>query len=254
MKNLVKTFVAMSFCLAVVPVYAQMGGGMGQPRGPRLDGSMAKLFGKNSAYTATLEMTTKTPKSITMLGKLAFDAGKSRFEMDMGEAKGGAMPPEAATQMKAMGMDKMIIIGRPDKKIAYMVYPGLNAYAETSSQDQDAGKIESDYKLEVTKQGEETVDGHPCVKNKAVVTDNNGGKHESMIWNATDLKEFPVKIETTENGNTMTMLFKNVKLSKPSASQFEPPTGMKRYDNPMALMQEEMMKRMGGAMGMPRAR
>jgi len=61
------------------------------------------------------------------------------------------------------------------------------------------------------------------VKNKAVVTDDQGNKTESILWNATDLKNFPVKIETTRDGHKSTMLFRDVKLGKPDASQFEPP-------------------------------
>jgi hypothetical protein len=47
------------------------------------------------------------------------------------------------------------------------------------------------------------------------------------------------------------MLFKNVSLTKPAASLFDPPAGFKKYDNIQQLMQQEMMKRMGGGMGMP---
>ena len=43
----------------------------------------------------------------------------------------------------------------------------------------------------------------------------------------------------------MTMLFKDVKLTKPDASLFEPPSGYKKYDSQMALMQDTMMKQMG---------
>jgi hypothetical protein len=43
------------------------------------------------------------------------------------------------------------------------------------------------------------------------------------------------------------MLFKDVKLSKPAASQFEPPADYKKYDSMMSLMMEHM----GGGMGMP---
>jgi hypothetical protein len=105
--------------------------------------------------------------------------------------------------------------------------------------------------METTELAKETVDGHACVKNKVVVTDEKGEKHESTTWNATDLKDFPIKIETTEQGTPMTMSFKNVKLAKPQASQFEPPAGFKKYDNFMTMMQEEMSKRMGGGAGMP---
>ena len=72
-------------------------------------------------------------------------------------------------------------------------------------------------------------------------------------WNATDLKKFPVKTETAESGTKVTMLFMDVKLSKPEATQFDAPAGLKRYENLMALMQEEIMKRMGGG-GVPSGR
>jgi len=145
------------------------------------------------------------------------------------------------------------MISRPDKKTSYLVYPGLKAYAEMPLKDADSAEALSKYKVETTELGKETVDGHACVKNKVVVTDDQDKKHESTVWNATDLKKFPVKIETAQDGTKVTMLFKNVKLTKPEAKQFDAPAGLKRYENMMALMQEEMMKRMGGG-GLPPGR
>ena len=84
-----------------------------------------------------------------------------------------------------------------------------------------------------------------------VVTDKDGNKHESTVWNETDLKNFPVKIQTVENGDEVTMLFKNVSLAKPAASVFEAPSGYTKYDNMQLLMQQQMMKAMGGAGGLP---
>ena len=225
-----------------------MHGGMGgPPPGPRFGGDMAKIFGENSAFSANLEMHTAGAASgdMTMPGKLAYLDGKSRFELDMSQMKSKQMPP--AEQMKQMGMDKLIVIARPDKKVSYVVYAGLESYMENSLRDADANNTEADYKSEITELGKETVDGHACVKNKVVVTDKDGKAHESTVWNATDLKKFPVKVETVENEMTVTMLFKDVKLAKPAADQFEPPTGFKKYDSMMSMMQEQMMKRMGGA-------
>ncbi len=211
---------------------------------------MKKIFGEHTAFSANLEMQRKGESSsdtMTMPGKMAALDGKSRFEMDMTQVKGGRMPPEAAAQMKQMGMGSMIAISRPDKKLIYMVYPDLQAYAENPLRDSDADKPDSDFKAEVTELGKETVDGHPCVKNKVIVTDKEEKKHEFTVWNATDLKKFPVKVESVEHGNTSVMLFKDVKFAKPEASLFEPPSDFKRYENMAAMMQAEMMKRMGGA-------
>jgi Domain of unknown function (DUF4412) len=233
---------------AVLSARGQVGPGGAAASGISLSGSTAKLFGENNAFTATMEMQAGSAQGpVVVPGKLAYLEGKSRFEMDTTEAKSSAIPPGAAAQMKAMGMDKIIVISRPDKKVTYMIYPGLKAYVEMPLQDADSEKSDSDFKMESTEIGKESLVGHECVKNKVVVTDKDGSKHEKTVWNAPDLNKFPVKIEQTEGGNLSTMTFKDVKLSKPDAKQFDPPTDFKKYDNIMALMQEEVMKRAAGA-------
>jgi hypothetical protein len=227
---------------------------MGGPtQGPPLAGAMSKLFGDNSAFSSTLEFQIEADgHNMDMPGKIAFDNGKSRFDLDMTQVKGAQIPPEAADRMKQMGMDQMSTISLPDEKAIYIIYPGMQAYAQMPMPNPESAKANNpDFKIETTELGKETVDGHPCVKNKAVITDDKGNKHEYTVWNATDLKKFPVKLDTTEQGHNMTMYFKDVKLSKPDSSVFAPPSDFKKYDSIMALMQGEMMKRMGGMGGPP---
>jgi outer membrane lipoprotein-sorting protein len=243
MKYNLTPIATMLACLILVPAYGQYGGrppGMGgPPPGPQFSGSTAKLFGDNASFSATMELQGESGAgSQAMSGKIAVDQGKSRFEMNMGAAD---------PHMKAMGMDQMVMVTRPDRKVSYMMFPNQQAYVENPIPDTAAAKPQSDYKVEITELGKETVDGHPCVKNKAVVTDDQGNKSESIVWNATDLKNFPVKIEMTQEGHKSTMLFKDVKLGKQDASQFEPPAGHKKYDSMMSLM----MEKMGGGMGAP---
>jgi hypothetical protein len=226
--------------------------GMGGPPGPGLSGSTAKLFGDNTSFSANLEMQADSGQgTMTMPGKMIFDQGKSRFEMDMSQIKGGMMSPQAAVQMKSIGMDKTVVISRPDKKVSYQIYPGMQAYVETALPDQEATAPASDFKVDVTELGKETVEGHECVKNKAVVTDKDGTKHESFVWNATDLKKFPIKIEQTQDGHKTTMLFSAVSLSKPAASLFDPPSDATKYESMQSMMQQVMMKRFGGGAGRP---
>lgn len=239
--------------LGLAPAFAQPGPRGGAPQGPHFGAAMNKLFGGNQSFSAVMEFQTsgRNGNNMTMPGKFCFDNGKSRFEMNMSEMQGSSMPPGATQQMKAMGMDTMISISRPDLKLTYLVYPGLNSYAAMTPQDSSASTAPDDFKVETTELGKEAVDGHDCVKNKVIVTDKEGNQHESTVWNATDLKNFPVKIVTTEQGNNGTMLFKNISMTKPAASNFEPPTGLTKYDNVQTMMQTEMMKKMGGGMGMP---
>ena len=236
--------------LSLLPIPAQPGGGgmMGAPKGPSFSGRMSKLLGDVSAFSAAVEMQTKDPSgaNVTIPGKLAYSDGKSRLEMDLLAAvsKGGA---EATAQMKQMGMDSMTIISRPDKKTTYVVNSNYQAYAETPIPESESAEATSKDKVETKELGKETIDGHACIKNQVVVTDDKGGKHESTVWNATDLKKFPVKIETNDDGQPLTMIFKDVKLTKPDEAQFTPPASFKRYDTFMAMMMQEMMKRQGGA-------
>jgi hypothetical protein len=219
--------------LALVTVRAQPG----PPHGPSFDGAMAKLFGDINGFSATMEFHSagSSGSEVVMPGKIAFLDGKSRFDMDMSTMQGGHMSPQASAHMKQMGMGKMSALALGDKKVSYMLYPDMKAYIENPTT-ATAAAAPADYKTEVTKLGEESVDGHNCVKNKVVVTGPDGVPHESTIWNASDLKQFPIKIQTMSGNSSTTMIFKDVKLDKPDASEFEVPSDFTKYDSMMSLM------------------
>jgi hypothetical protein len=230
------------------------GGAMGGPKGPNFSGRMSRLLGDNSAFSATLEMQTKDPSgtAITIPGKLAFHEGKSRMEMDL-LAAAGKSGPETVAQMKQMGMGSMIIISRPEKKMTYLLNTTFEAYVEIPIPESDSAEAASKDKIEIKELGKDSVEGRDCTKNQVVATDDQGAKHEFTVWNASDLKKFPVKIETNEGGQPLTMLFKEVKFDKPDEALFSPPSSFKRYDSFMAMMMQEMMKRQGGGL-LPPAR
>jgi len=237
--------IAATISLGVAPAFAQPGG----HGGPSFDHGMDKLFGANQTFSCTMEMqmSGRTGDNMTMTGKMSFDTGKSRFEMNMSDMRGASLPPSAMEQMKAMGMDVVISISRPDKKLAYIIYPNLKSYAEQAATDSASGTGADEPKIETTEDGKETVDGHDCVKNKVTITDKDGTKHQFEVWDATDLKNFPVKISILGEAQPVTMSFKDLSFSKPDASKFEPPTGLTKYDSVQTMMQTEMMKHMGGA-------
>jgi hypothetical protein len=250
MKKLLPFFLALACCFATA--FAQPGprGGMmggGSPQGPNLGGAMAKLFGENTSFSANLEFQLKpaSGEPMNMPGKIAFDQGKSRFEIDMTKAMGSRMNADNAAMMKSMGMDSMVMLSLPEKKVTLLVYPGLNAYVENPMKDNEGTNKLDQYKVEVTEISKETLDGHACIKNKVVVTDDKGATHESTVWNSSDLKMFPVRIESVEKGSSTAMLFKDIKLAKVDASQFDPPAGATKYNDMMTMMMEEMMKRRG---------
>ncbi len=247
--------------LGLLPVRAQFGS---PSAGSSADDVLTKVFGDKLNFSADMETQVKMlPKqdTVAMTGKIFFANGNSRSEMDITSMKGQQMTPQVIGQMKAMGMDKTISISRADEKVIYMIYPGLQAYAKMEIP--DAKKTATnDFKIENTKLGQETLDGHPCEKTQYTVNNTRTGQRLLMTsWNATDLKNIPIKIEqsawsSTDSyaGTSTTMHFLNISLAKPDASLFEPPTAYKKYDNMQTLMQAEMMKKMGGMARPPMAR
>ena len=253
-KYLLLALAALSF--GTIPAAAQFNFAGGQAMGGS-DAGMEKLYGSNQTFSAALLMqVSNSGMPMTLSGKMSFDHGSSRTEMDMADMKGGGIPPEAMTQMKSMGLDRMVTVSQSGKKTIYVIYPNAQAYAEMTPPDMTPAAT-NDSKVEITELGKETVDGHPCVKNNAVVTDKQGSKHQFTVWNATDLKNFPVKIEMNEPGNgsspavAMTVSYQNISFSKPDASSFSPPTGYTKYDSVPEMMQSVMMKKLGGGMGLP---
>lgn len=229
----------------------------GSAGGPRFSADLLKLFGEHKTFSANLEFQIRmagADKPTMLPGTIAFSNGKARFEMDLTQAKGGQIPPERLAQLRQMRMDKVVTISLPDKELSYLIYPGLEAYVQLPLNDPDAKKPDSDFTMKITELGKEEIGGHDCVKNKVVVTDKDGKNHESTVWNAVDLKQFPVKIQTAEEGHEVVMVFTNVKLSQPAADQFVPPAAYKKYDSFMGMMQEIMMKRMGAGNAGPPAK
>ena len=125
MKKTLLLLPALFLALSASTVHAQFGppgGNLGGRGFPKFDASLSKLFGDNSAFSAVIEVHTKdgaTRETMSLPGKLAFLDGKSRFEMDMTQIKGGSMPPDAAVQMKAMGMDDFSLTMMGDYFTAY---------------------------------------------------------------------------------------------------------------------------------------
>lgn len=216
-------------------------------KGPGMDPRLTRYFGDHKSFSTKVEMEAQEASkgSASMVMNLLMLEGKMRMEMDMAQVKSAQMPANAAAQMKQMGMDKVTIISRPDKKLNWMIYPGLKAYTETPmTSDQLAGAASTN-KIEIISLGKETIDGHPCEKRKLITTDETGKKHEALVWNATDLKDFPIQMQMNDSDATVVMKYKETKFEKPDSKLFEAPDGLTKYDSLQGMMQAEMMKRMG---------
>lgn len=220
-----------------------------QMPGASVGSALTKIFGNHTSFTgkADVQMRGGRGGDTSMTMDIAILDGKVRSEIDMANMKSAQLPPDAVQGMKQMGMDRMASIVKPDENKMCLIYPGLKACAEVTLAPKEAEALKENHKIEKTAMGKETIDGRATVKHKVKITDGAGNVQDALMWTATDLKDFPVKIELVENGATMTIVYKDVKLGKPDAALFEPPKDFTRHATVQALMQAAMMKMIGGA-------
>ncbi len=231
---------AVFVCLLGLASLAQMPGG---PPPPDPCAALAKFLSKDAEFIASAKVTTtgnKPRDNQTVLMRFAVSERRMRNEIDM--TKMGNVPPGDLAAMKQMGMDQLVILALPEKSASYLVFPNLKSYCDTPT----SGKGIPEGKLEKTPLGNDTVEKHACTKSKLTFTDKDGKTAEALVWEAPDLKNFPVQYQTVENGQTTTTTFTDIKTEKPEASLFELPQGYKKYGNMQEMMMGNMQRLMQG--------
>ena len=234
-------FIVMSVgALAAGSVLAQM------PQMPMMslgqNSALIQLFGATKEFSSRVETVVKSPKdTATLPMEMAILEGKMRMELDMTKMKSREVSAENSAMMKQMGMDRMIIVTAPAEKAVRYIFPGLEAYTEMPIQ--GTGGQDAAPKLEAKELGKETVDGHPCVKNQVTIVEASGQQQQFTVWNATDLKQFPVKIEMSDKGGQTVMSFKDVKLAAPDAKLFAAPAGYSKHTDMQQMMMSAMQKK-----------
>ena len=231
--------------LGTVAAWSQMPGGDKSTTG--MTSAMIKFFGANTNFIAKADLrvldknqqeTTSMPIGLQLLGN------RMRMDVDMTEVKSKDISPEFAATMKSMGMDQMTTILLPDKQTVVSIYPSLKSYAETPMSKDEVDAAAVTYTIEKTKLGKETIDGHACEKNNITLTDPKGNKQHAIVWNATDMKDFPLQMQIPGDDVTVIMKFKDVKIGKPDAGHFAAPEGLTKFENISALISDAATKRM----------
>jgi hypothetical protein len=191
-----------------------------------VNAAFAKLFGAVNAFTAKLDTRLIDPyhaEIVRMPADFAVLDSKVRLEINLAQLQSTDFSAANLASLKQAGMDRMITVFRPDKKATYVIYPGVQSYQVLPLDKGEAEAFENGLTLEKAALGKETVDGHPCVKNKVIVKGGKGPVLEAVTWNATDLKDFPLQVEMKQKENTLRMNFSQVRFVKPDAKQFDLP-------------------------------
>src|SRR5204862_3125893 len=132
----------------------------------------------------------------------------------------------AMPRLKQARRDKMISLVQHDKQGTKLSYPNVHSYVEMPVAEEEVSDT-----VESKNMGEEKVGTHTCKKVKLTSTDAKGKTQEAFVWQAKDLKDFPVQMEMKQKSSTVIVKFQDPKFEAPPASQFELPASYTKYAN-----------------------
>ena len=208
------------------------------PRSPGVSASLIRLFGTNTAFTAQVEyqLLNRSNKEIVNLPmSFARLDNRIRVEVDLARMK-NQVQPDALAQVKPLGIDQIVTILRPDQRVTCQVFPKLKAMVKLPMPPAEIDSFLKPAKMERTPLGQEKMQGFSCTKYRVVAYDEQGKRHEATVWNAPELRDFPVCVATKEGTETAVMRFRQVIFNRPEASKFEPPAGFEECSDMGALM------------------
>jgi hypothetical protein len=119
-------------------------------QGQGLNAALMKLFGDTKAFSARTEFLIRSGAETTIIPMgFALLDGKMRMDVDMAQVKSKQMPAKTLAMLKKMGMDRMVNIIIPEKKIMWIIYPALKAYAEMPAMDEAVAGFATRIELEL---------------------------------------------------------------------------------------------------------
>lgn len=221
---------------------AQLGG----PGSTGVSASLIRLFGTNNTFTAQAEVQVLDGKNKELIGTpmtFALADNKIRVAVDMTRMR-NRLEPDALAKVKPLGLDSVVSIIRPEQRIALILFPKLSAFVKLDLPPNEAQAFLTRARIERTAVGKEKMEGHPCVKQRVVITDDAGKKSEATVWTATDLRDFPVCVATKEKEGTVVIRFRQIQFTRSEADKFEPPAGFVECGDMQVLMAGPVVKYM----------
>src|ERR1035441_2328368 len=93
--------------------------------------AFVKLFGTVGPFTAKVDTQVLDPyqkETVRLLMDFTTFEGKVRLEISLAQMQSQDLPPSKIAELKQSGMERIISLFRPDKKVTYIVYPGIQSY------------------------------------------------------------------------------------------------------------------------------
>ncbi len=176
------------------------------------------------AMAGTVHAATPTPPRVEYSADTVMETAEVSMKGHINYA-----PKRERREMVMDGGDKMIMIMRLDKKMAWTLMPSEKMYMEMSL-DKASSQAKDDtskYKIEQTVIGPEMLNGLNTTKSKIIMTGPKGEKMGGFMWATKD--NIMVKMDAIAIDKKEKMRFKteltNLKIGKQDPALFEIPRG-----------------------------
>ncbi|MBM3846263.1 MAG: hypothetical protein FJ405_08260 [Verrucomicrobia bacterium] len=210
--------------------------------------ALLQLFDGHKAFSARAELRVLDPQrreTIRTSIQMAYLNGKVRAEVSLSSITSQRMSTDALDLFKQAGMDPVVSVLLPDRKVSIVSFPTVKVFAEEPMGPEEAAEFGTRFSVTKTLLGKEVVAGESCDKSSISITSTKGASLKGTIWAAPALKGFPLRIQLPEGENLMEMTFTDVKLTAPGAESFEAPKGFRRYEGMDKLIADRMQSLTG---------
>ena len=207
-------------------------------------GPLLKLFGTNTAFGArvTVSQANDAKSARPAEGLVLFRDGNSIFEPDSAPIKA-----PRAKRKDHEGDFGFLIVGLANQGFSYVISEGVSGYAQVP-----ANPRSSDYvAVESDNLGRERAAGYDCLKRVVAVSGPGVESQSFVVWYATQLRGFPVKIERRHGGPPLVFTFSKIRFERPNESLFAAPSdGYTHYES-LGALTDEMTRRVWNVMQRP---
>ncbi len=216
------------------------------PASTGVSASLIRLFGTNNAFTAQAEVQLLGPDQKERVGTpMTFTLTGNRIRVDVDVTRmRNREQPDAAAQMKPLGLDNVVSIIQPEQRTSLIMFPKLRAFVKLDMPPAESAAFLKRAKIERTPAGKEKMEGYACVKQRVVITDDAGKKSEATVWIAPELRDFPVCVATREQEGTVVVRFRQIQFTRTAAEKFEPPAGFTECADIQLLLAGPVVKYM----------
>jgi len=193
-----------------------------------LSGPVAVLFTNLDGFSAKLT------------GSIPSDTGGRRAVAGDLLGREGSLifqPQSAVKGKKARFEGGMFFIWNERAHAGLVLSDPLQAYAPTA-----ATAEPTNVQFNTLGAMQEEANGHPCRRVEAIVQSSDGSTVHFRVWQAEDARNFPVRISTSAGPGEMLLNFSDLRLELPAPTLFSPPDGFIRYDSPVALINELIIR------------